>query len=174
MSLAHMGLITSPWSWYKVVLLYWPCCCPSLFCDPPWQHVGRTLRSLLATVKPKTTGVVYCISCMDHDRLYIGETCRTLNIWLKEHQWCCRNLDLQKFAIAQHAVEEDHRIDWDNSMVINKEFKWHWRRLKEAMYIKKYNNFNLFKFCQLFCIDLMKIQLSGSNKFSTNCCEKVQ
>ena len=108
---------------------------------------GRTLRSLLTKLKPKinltdTTGVVYCIPCMDCDRSYIGETCRTLNVRLKEHQRCCSNFDLQKSAVAQHAVEEDHRIDWDNSMVVDKESKWHRRRLKEAMYIKKYNNFN--------------------------------
>ena len=110
---------------------------------------GRTLepRSLLSKVKPKTyltdtTGVVYRIPCMDCDRSYIGETCRTLNARLKEHQRCCRNLDLQKSAVAQHAVEEDHRIDWNNNMVVDKELKWHRRRLKEAMYIKKYNNFN--------------------------------
>ena len=32
-----------------------------------------------------------------------------------------------------------HAVNWDNSMVVDKELKWHRRRLKEAMYIKKYN-----------------------------------
>ena len=62
---------------------------------------GRTLRSLLTKVKPRTdptdaTGVVYRIPCMDCDRSYIGETCRTLDVRLKEHQRCCRNLESQR------------------------------------------------------------------------------
>ena len=61
-------------------------------------------------VKPRTdltdtTGVVYCIPCMDCDCSYIGETCRTLNVRLKEHQQCCRNLDLQKSAVVQYAID---------------------------------------------------------------------
>ena len=36
---------------------------------------------------------------------------------------------------------EDHRIDWNN-IVVDKEPKWHRRRLKEAIYIRKYSNFN--------------------------------
>ena len=108
---------------------------------------GKTLRSLLTKVKPKTdptdtTGVVYRIPCMDCDRSYIGETCRTLNVRLKEHQRCCRNFESQKSAVAQHAIEEDHRIDWSNSTVIDKEPQWHRRRLKEALHIKKHSNFN--------------------------------
>ena len=51
---------------------------------------GRTLRSLLTKVKPRkdptdATGVVYRISCMDCDCSYTGETCRALNVRLKEH-----------------------------------------------------------------------------------------
>ena len=108
---------------------------------------GKTLRSLLTKVKPKTdptdtTGVVYRIPCMDCDRSYIGETCRTLNVRLKEHQRCCRNFESQKSAVAKHAIEEDHRIDWSNSTVIDKEPQWHRRRLKEALHIKKHSNFN--------------------------------
>ena len=108
---------------------------------------GRTLRSLLTKVKPRmdptdATGVVYRIPCMDCDRSYIGETCRTLNVRLKEHQRCCRNLESQKSAVAQHAIEEDDRIDWDQSTVIDREQKWHTRRLKEALHIRTHNNFN--------------------------------
>ena len=102
---------------------------------------GRTLLSLLIKVKPRTdpidaTGVVYRIPCMDCDCSYIGETCKTLNVRLKEHQRCCRHLESQKSVVAQHAIEEDHRIDWNQSTVIDREQQWHRRRLKEALHIR--------------------------------------
>ena len=61
---------------------------------------GRILLSLLIKVKPRTdptdaTGEVYRIPCMDCDCSYIGEICKTLNVRLKEHQCCCRNLKSQ-------------------------------------------------------------------------------
>ena len=142
MSLYHMGLIASPWSWLKLLCFLM---CRASFSIPYVREVsekikricskvgirimfrsGRTLRSLLTKVKPRTdptdaTGVVYRISCMDCDRSYIGKTCRTLNVRLKEHQCCCRNLESQKLAVAQHAIEEDHRIHWSKSTVIDKE-----------------------------------------------------
>ncbi|MCG8622798.1 MAG: hypothetical protein MJE68_12480 [Proteobacteria bacterium] len=38
-------------------------------------------------------------------------------------------------------IEQDHRIDWDQSTVIDREQQWHRRRLKEAIHIRTHNNF---------------------------------
>ena len=95
---------------------------------------GNTLRSMLTKVKPppdtlNSPGVIYRIPFKNCDRSYIGRT---------EHQRCCRNLDAQRSAVAQHALDEDHRIDWEGSTVIDKECNWHRRRIKEAMHIKRH------------------------------------
>ena len=81
-------------------------------------------------------GVIYRIPC---NRSYTG---RTLKVRLTEHQRCCRNLDAQRSVVAQYALDEDHRIDWEGSTVIDKECNWHRRRIKEAMHIKRHPNFN--------------------------------
>ncbi len=77
---------------------------------------GKTLRSILTHVKPKPDdnnlpGVIYKIPCLDCNRSYIGETGRTLQVRIGEHKRHCRNLDTNKSAVAQHSLEEGHRID---------------------------------------------------------------
>ncbi len=108
-------------------------------------HSGRTLRSILSHVKPQPDllnhpGVIYRIPCLDCDRSYIEETGRTLRVRLSEHQRCCKNFETQKSAVAQHCLEEHHRIDWQGSTVIEKESIWHKRRIKEAIHIKSFPN----------------------------------
>ena len=105
------------------------------------------LRSLLTKVKPKadpleSPGVIYRIPCLDCDHSYIGETGRTLKVRLMKHKRCCWNLDPQKSAVAQHALDENHQIDWEGSTVIDRESHWHRRSIKEAMHIRKQSNFN--------------------------------
>ncbi len=108
---------------------------------------GKTLRSILTHVKPKLDdnnlpGVIYKIPCLDCNCSYTGETGRTLQVRIGEHKRHCRNLDTSKFAVAQHTLEEGHRIDWSGSKVIDKETNWHTRRIKEAIHIRRILNFN--------------------------------
>ena len=78
---------------------------------------SRTTGSLLSRVRSctdpnDTTGVVYCIPCQDCDHSYVDETGCTLKTRLSEH---CRNGDVERSGMAQHTIEEDHRIDWEGS-----------------------------------------------------------
>ena len=109
---------------------------------------NRTLRSLLTKVRPcahpvKSTGLIYRIPCLDCDSSYIGETGRTLDTRLSEHRRNCRNGEVLKSGVAQHALVDNHRINWDGSTVINREQHWYRRRVKEALYIRRFGNFNL-------------------------------
>ena len=78
---------------------------------------GRTLRSVLTRVKDtlplgKQSNVVYRIprSC---GQVYIGETKRRLETRLKEHRDTCERGLMEKSAVAEHAWENHHPIDWE-------------------------------------------------------------
>jgi len=108
---------------------------------------SRTIGSFLNRVRPHTdpndiTGVIYRIPCQDCDHSYVGETGRTLRTRLSEHRRNCRNGEVERSGVAQHTIEEDHRIDWEGSTVINREKNWFKRRVKEALLIRKHPNFN--------------------------------
>ena len=109
---------------------------------------NRTLRSLLTNLRPnahpvKSTGLINCIPCLDCGSSYIGETGRTLDTRLSEHRRNCRNGEIHKCGVAQHALVDDHRINWDGRMVISREQHWYRRRVKETLYIRRFENFNL-------------------------------
>ena len=44
--------------------------------------------------------------------------------------------------MAQHSIEDDHRIDWKESVVIDRDMNLYKTRVKEALYIWKFPNFN--------------------------------
>ena len=102
----------------------------------------RMYRASL-TLPVKSTGLIYRIPCLDCDSSYIGETGRTLDTRLSEHRRNCRNGEVLKSGVAQHALVDNHRINWDGSTVINREQHWYRRRVKEALYIRRFGNFNL-------------------------------
>ena len=82
-----------------------------------------TLRRQLTRVKDtdpplKKSGVVYRIPC-SCGLTYIGETKRSLETRLKEHQAACRRGEMEKSAIAEHAWTKRHCPDWDNISIID-------------------------------------------------------
>ena len=106
-----------------------------------------TIRSILTNVKPKVPshnkkGVIYCIPCQDCDKVYIGETGRTLQVRQKEHERHCINGRSQDSAVAAHAHQELHDIDWENTSVLDYDDDFYRRKVKEALLIKQKANFN--------------------------------
>ena len=65
------------------------------------------------------TNVIYQIGCSDCPWNYIGETGRAFNTRKKEH---VRNVKQFKDGsnIAKHAWSNDHKIDFENSKIIDK------------------------------------------------------
>jgi len=79
-----------------------------------------TLRSTLVHPKDRTptekkTGVVYDITCSDCGEHYIGETARTLEKRLGEHQKQTTS------AIQEHQSQANHKIDWEGVKILDKE-----------------------------------------------------
>ena len=75
---------------------------------------GPTLCSLLTLVEDplpveKLAGVVYQIPCQC-DKVYVGETQRQLETWVKEHKDACSKGSTEISAIAQ---DQQHTIDWE-------------------------------------------------------------
>jgi len=116
-----------------------------------------TLQKILVHPKDKIkdegkTELIYCIPCKNCPSSYIGETGRKLGLRMKEHR---KEVDLftagtqtrasrardssitHKSAITDHAVEENHVIDWDSAEVVAREAQRQTRWIKEALWIRK-------------------------------------
>ena len=83
----------------------------------------------------KQTGVVYEISCKDCDDKHMGETLRSLKKPLAEHQRHAKDQRFDKSAVAEYATFNKHNINWENLKVIQKEQRWHNRKVKETLLI---------------------------------------
>ena len=99
------------------------------------NHPHRTLRNFVVHPKDKVrdeekTELIYCVPCNDCSSSYVGETGRKIGLRIKEHK---KEVDsftagtqtrasraressvTHKSAITDHAVEENHVIDWDKA-----------------------------------------------------------
>ena len=85
----------------------------------------------------KRKGVVYSIECDDCKAIYIGETGRTLEDRLKEHQRHTRLVAPEKSAVAEHALALGHEINWASARVIDTAAGEMKRRVKEKLHLVK-------------------------------------
>lgn len=106
----------------------------------------------LKTVLPKTKDNipnslmpgVYAVPC-ECGAQYIGETKRSINTRLKEHQKCFEKGQWEQSAIALHHSETKHKILWEDTKIVaqcNNKFDL---RFKEALAINSIKNINLDK-----------------------------
>ncbi|KAL9989183.1 hypothetical protein ACROYT_G003704 [Oculina patagonica] len=83
------------------------------------------------TPTEKKTGVVYDVTCNDCREHYIGETARTLEKRLGEHQKQTTS------AIREHQSQANHEIDWEGVKIRDKEFVDVKRKIKEVIHIRR-------------------------------------
>ena len=81
----------------------------------PFRTLRRVLSYLKDHISDDKSSVTYKINCRDYDASYVGETGRALKTRMSEH---CRAVDFSASAIAQHALEHDHHIDWTSTRVL--------------------------------------------------------
>ena len=84
---------------------------------------GRTLRSMFTKAKytlplGKQSNVVYRFPC-SCSQVYIRETKRRLETRLKEYWDACERGMMEKSALAEHAWENYHPIDWEETTVLD-------------------------------------------------------
>jgi hypothetical protein len=107
--------------------------------------VGRPLRntsSFLRSVKDhlglKTTGV-YSISC-EYGQVYIGQTGRSSDTRLKEHQRHVRLEHPDKSAVAEHSINLGHDIHLYDTAILSTKPGHVDRIVREAIEIGLHNN----------------------------------
>ena len=105
------------------------------------------IQTLLSTAKDSIEpnhrrGVVYRIPCGSCPRVYIGQTGNSFNTRLGQHRSALRLCYPQKSAVAEHAIEESHDIDWKSAKVIEKEEFYFKRLFLEAWHCKRHNSMN--------------------------------
>ena len=78
---------------------------------------------------------MYRIDCECGD-YYIGETSRPLTTRVKEHKADCKHARFERSAIAEHAWQDGHSIDWENVQVVDVAEDTQMRLVKEAVHIR--------------------------------------
>ena len=101
----------------------------------------RTLRQALVNLKDRVpfqqkAGVIYRIPCSGCPRVYVGQTGRTLAQRLKEHKRALVSGHLAQSAVAEHAAQELHDIDWEGATVMDIQQQYHQRCLLELWHIR--------------------------------------
>ena len=100
----------------------------------------KTLRNILVHPKDKeteqTSECVYKVPCTSCEKIYVGETGRKLGIRLQEHrmevesktkraftrsQRSSTSAEFKRSALTDHAVQENHVINWADASVIDRE-----------------------------------------------------
>lgn len=85
---------------------------------------------------------VYQLKCKTCDRVYVGETGRTIRMRIKEHSSAIRLGHHEKSAVVEHAVQ-GHDINIGKPVILAREKHFKTRLFREALEIKKHrNNFN--------------------------------
>jgi len=121
------------------------------------NHPHQTLRNFVVHPKGKVkdeekTNLIYRVPCKNCSSSYVGETGRKFGLRIKEHK---KEVDsftagtqtrasraressvTHKSAITDHAVEENHVIDWDKAKVVDREAQRQTRWIIETLWIKK-------------------------------------
>ena len=92
--------------------------------------------------KEKTKGVVYRIPCKDCDQCYIGQTGNSFDTRIKQHKAALRLMQEEKSAVASHALNHDHHIDWEEAEILTQQSDYRKRMFSETWHIEKTVNFN--------------------------------
>lgn len=107
----------------------------------PPTKICQILRSPKDKIPFQSPGV-YAVPCSCGSS-YIGETKRSIKTRLNEHIKAIQNKAVTKSAICEHlAYNEDHFIRFDQARSISNEKFYVPRIVREAIEIKKHQNFN--------------------------------
>jgi len=120
----------------------------------PWNHarLSEAFWPKDKEVKEQTSKCVYKVPCANCDKTCVGETGRKLRARLKEHrtkvefktkraftksQRSSTSAEYNKSAFTDHALQENHVINWSDASVIDREPDRATRWIKEAIHIRK-------------------------------------
>ena len=85
------------------------------------------------------TNVIYIINCKACDATYVGQTSRSFNTRVKEHEADCRH-KRNKSANFNHVSNNNHSINFDNVKILDNESNLSKRLLSEMLHITAQKN----------------------------------
>jgi hypothetical protein len=88
--------------------------------------------------KPVRSSVVYKVNCQDCDLVYIGNTMQYLKLRIGQHKSAVRNRNKDHSALAEHAIDNQHSIDWINYDIVTNENRLKARQVLEMINIKRF------------------------------------
>ena len=80
--------------------------------------------------------MVYRILCGNYKKVCIRQTERALDHRLKEHRRALMSGNVQQSAVAEHASNEMHDIDWEKAEVVERHPHYRRRCALEAWHIR--------------------------------------
>ena len=87
-------------------------------------------------------GVVYQIPCTQCDEVYIGETGRPLKTRTSEQKRAV-GMGNARNSNAAHWMRTGHSMDWNAVAVVDRASRWRERKVKESVYIKSRETYNM-------------------------------
>ncbi|CAL8110124.1 unnamed protein product [Orchesella dallaii] len=104
-----------------------------------YSPVNRLSNALTKVKDPnhKEDVGIYKIPCDDCPAIYVGETFRDIKIRAEEHKRKLMTHNIIDSAVANHAVTQNHSIDFSKTELIEKETNYYRRKMKESLYIRK-------------------------------------
>ena len=82
------------------------------------------------------SNVVYRIPCAECPATYVGESKRKLCKKIDEHKRALRMCDFNASAIAEHAWNAGHHVDWSGVTILDLDQNLHRRLTLEACHIR--------------------------------------
>jgi len=82
-------------------------------------------------------GVVYKVNCKNCDSCYIGQTKRSVETRMKEHESNIRSTSNKRSVISEHRIRYNHNFNWKNVKILDKEPNYFKRLVSEMIHIKK-------------------------------------
>ena len=70
------------------------------------------------------SGAIYYVSCSNCGKQYVGETGRCIAEKISEHRAHTVKWIVSGRALAEHAWDSGHDIDWDSCKMVDKEDHW--------------------------------------------------
>ena len=69
--------------------------------------------------------------------MYIWETLRTTDDRVKEHKRYVAKGEIRSYAVAEHVWTEDHKIEWNNTIMTDRAAGTFSRLVKESLHVVK-------------------------------------
>jgi len=118
----------------------------NVLCDSEIKTAYKYNNKLHQFIKPKKdplqniqkNNVVYKIECSDCKATYIGQTKRQLGTRIKEHKQNINKKSDSQTIITEHIVNNNHRMDWNNTKIIDTETNYNRRLISECIHIKRH------------------------------------